>query len=530
MSEAEDDLVVRARARTGAVLLAKYRLDRLLGVGGMAAVYEAAHVRLGNRVAIKMLHPELASNASVRDRFLREGYLANAVEHPAVVRVLDDGVADDGSLFLVMELLSGEPLEARWAKQGRKLSVPETVTLMLELLSVLVAAHARQILHRDLKVENLFLASDGRLRVLDFGIARQRVVGGARTLTGADEVFGTPWYMAPEQALGSRDVDARSDLWAVGATAFTLLSGRYVHGDGGESVQQALVFASTKKAPPIRSAVPHISEAVAAVFDRALAFRQEERWPTAAAMRDALAVAQDEMIRASLHGDYAEDDLKTRVGSMPPAMTTSPPERPASVGEHTLPIPTVPVTNTVGGVASDNARLRYPHAVAQALRHLTDAIVHWVEGAHPLARVGNALRRLGSTLAAVTASSTLRYRRRALVAATVGLGLSLALGMIALLALRTSTRASAPATTPAVASVPALPFAQESAAEASGAAAEPETTTAPADPESTRPVPAVTPTESMPVAVPTHVPVALPSPRPPTTPKPQRPKHDPLAP
>jgi len=518
---AEDDLTVRARARIGLVLQAKYRLDRLLGVGGMAAVYAATHVRLANRVAIKLLHPELALSPGVRDRFLREGYLANAVDHPGVVRVLDDGAAEDGSLFLVMELLSGEPLEARWVKQGRKLSTTETVTLMLELLSVLIAAHSRRILHRDLKVENLFLATDGRLRVLDFGIARQRVIGGKNTLTG--DVFGTPWYMPAEQALGSREVDARSDLWAVGATAFTLLTGRYVHGDGNESVQQALVLASTKAAPPIRSVAPLVPASVAAVIDRALAFRREDRWPSAEAMRDALAAAQDEIIRNSMFDDDEVEDAlgRTRVASKPPEMMVQAwsQTRDSEPPVHTLPMMTLPIANTVGGVASDSARRRYPRRLVQALRRFSDAIVRWMRAAHPMVRVGKALRRLGSTLAVLTASSTVRYRRRVVVTAAIGLGASLALGTIALFAVRASSHDGGAVTAaPSIASAAAA-----GAAAAALSSSRTELTAVPsaaADPESAPMDAGRPPATSSP-----FVPL-----KPTASPKPKPMRHDPLAP
>ena len=200
---------VRARARLGSVLRGKYRLDRVLGVGGMASVYEATHLRNANRVAVKVLHRELALDPGLRARFLREGYAANSVEHQGTVRILDDDISEDGAIFLVMELLDGETLEARWERTGRKLGVAEVLDLGCQLLDVLAAAHARGIVHRDLKPENLFLTREGRLKVLDFGVARLREGSPTRTRTGA--VFGTPAFMPPEQALGrANEVDALS--------------------------------------------------------------------------------------------------------------------------------------------------------------------------------------------------------------------------------------------------------------------------------------------------------------------------------
>jgi serine/threonine-protein kinase len=213
------------------VLKGKYQLEALLGCGGMAAVYRATH-RNGNRVAVKILHPELSMSEDVRARFLREGYVANRVQHKGAVRVLDDDV-DDDVVFLVMELLEGETLEARWTRSGRHLLPDDVAHWATALLETLGAAHAQGIVHRDVKPENLFLTTDGDLKVLDFGIARLLDAKGAH-VTRTGRLMGTPAFLPPEQALGYvHDVDARSDLFAVGATMFTLLAGRYVHEANG---------------------------------------------------------------------------------------------------------------------------------------------------------------------------------------------------------------------------------------------------------------------------------------------------------
>ena len=130
MTAAHDERVARARARVGSVLNEKYRLDRVVGVGGMAAVYAATHLRNTSRVAVKLLHREMAVDSNVRARFLREGYAANSVEHPGAVRILDDDMTEDGAVFLVMELLEGETLDARWERSGHRLGArafPEAV-------------------------------------------------------------------------------------------------------------------------------------------------------------------------------------------------------------------------------------------------------------------------------------------------------------------------------------------------------------------------------------------------------------------
>jgi serine/threonine-protein kinase len=259
----------------------------LLGVGGMAAVYAATH-RNGSRVAIKVLHAELSINPDVRLRFLREGYAANAVGHDGVVRVSDDDVAEDGAAFLVMELLDGETLEERRQRYGGRLGEDEVLSATDQLLDVLVAAHAKGVVHRDLKPENVFLTRDGRVKVLDFGIARLRELSStASKTTRSGASMGTPHFMPPEQARGRWDeVDARSDLWAVGATMFELLSGQLVH--EGETSNEVLLAAMTNHAPPLASVAPTIAPSVCYVVDKALRFERERRWPDATKMQEAI--------------------------------------------------------------------------------------------------------------------------------------------------------------------------------------------------------------------------------------------------
>jgi len=191
-----------------------------------------------------------------------------------------------------MELLVGETLEARWQDADMRLPLGEVLAVADDLLYVLAAAHEKGIHHRDIKPDNVFLARGGRLKVLDFGIARIRedMPGGATT-TRTGIALGTPAFMPPEQALGkSREVDGRSDLWAVGATMFALLSGRFVHVT--DSPSEMLVKAATERAAPLASVLPDVPEIVAAIVDRALAFEQDARYPDAAAMRRAVQEAR----------------------------------------------------------------------------------------------------------------------------------------------------------------------------------------------------------------------------------------------
>jgi serine/threonine-protein kinase len=287
------DPVARANDRLGRTLRDKWRLDTLLGVGGMAAVYAATH-RNGSRAAVKVLHDSMSSNPFVRPRFRWEGYLANTVGHEGAVKVIDDDETEHGSPFLVMELLDGETLEGRRVRLGGRIPWHEVLLAMDQVLSVLTAAHAKGVIHRDLKPENLFLTHEGEIKVLDFGIARLRELSPSNAPTESSEmVGGTPAHMAPEQARGLSDaVDERSDLWACGATMFCLLSGHPVN--AGSTSYDQLVSASSRPAPPLRSVAPEVDTRIARLVDRALEFSKPQRWPHATAMREAVrAVYQD---------------------------------------------------------------------------------------------------------------------------------------------------------------------------------------------------------------------------------------------
>jgi eukaryotic-like serine/threonine-protein kinase len=263
----------------------KWTLDRLLDVGGMAAVYAATH-KNGNRVAIKVLHPQFSKMPEAKERFLREGYVANKVGHEHAVTVLDDDVLEDGTPFIVMELLEGQSLEDRVRAQG-VLSPAETLFVSDQVLDVLGAAHERGIIHRDIKPPNVFLTVAGTVKVLDFGLAR--VLDGAvnMTLTRTGTVVGTASYMSPEQARGKRElIDHRTDIFAVGAVMFRCLAGRTIHMN--DNPMERLMSAMSERAPSLGSLVPDLPGDVVALVDRALAFQKGERWPDARSMQKEL--------------------------------------------------------------------------------------------------------------------------------------------------------------------------------------------------------------------------------------------------
>lgn len=315
-----------AGALSGRLLCGKWLLERVLGVGGTSTVYEARH-RNGKAVAVKILHAHLAAIPAARKRFLDEGSLTNKVGHAGVVSVLDDDVADDGTVFLVMDLLHGETLATRLERDGPVRAWMDAVEWMADLLDVLAAAHDNGVIHRDLKPSNVFLTRDGQVKVLDFGIGRVRELHGeSHTPQGA--ILGTPGFMAPEQARGaSHKIDERTDLWSVGATMFLTLTGRMVH--QGSGATDLMITSATQAAPSIQrfAAVPR---AVAEVIDRSLRLDPDERWPDARSMCTALLRAQQDAKTEIAPQSAASHALPTEQDLPVASIDRYPRERPVS--------------------------------------------------------------------------------------------------------------------------------------------------------------------------------------------------------
>ena len=271
-------------ARVGRTLCQRYTLERVVGVGSTAAVYAGTH-RNGNRVAIKVLHTELSASKEVREGFVREAYVANKVEHPGAVRILDDDATEDGIVFVVMDLLEGQTLEEMIVRQGGKLSASELVPLSCQLLDVLAAAHAKGIVHRAIEPANVFVTQNRTVKVMKFGTAR--LADGTRPPGRAGRAMKTAAYLAPEQARGETTlVDAQTDLWATGAVMFRALSGGAVY--PAETPEMVRVQAATQPAPLLKSMAPPVDIHVAEIIDRALACKKDDRWKSAQAMATAL--------------------------------------------------------------------------------------------------------------------------------------------------------------------------------------------------------------------------------------------------
>ncbi len=196
----QGDEKARARARVGLTINGKYRIDSLLGVGGMASVYACTH-RNGTRKALKILHNEFARDRGITDRFLKEGYVANKVDHRGRVAIDDDGVTEAGEPFLVMELLEGETAQQLWKRKNRKVPVDECLWIAAELCDTLKGFHDQGIVHRDIKPANVFVTRENVVKLLDFGVARMREAGGEATRAGT--ALGTPSFMAPSRPWAS---------------------------------------------------------------------------------------------------------------------------------------------------------------------------------------------------------------------------------------------------------------------------------------------------------------------------------------
>jgi serine/threonine-protein kinase len=316
-----------SKRRIGQVIEGRFRIERRLAEGGSACVFLGRDLEADRAVAIKVMHAYLGQYPEVVRRFVGEATATEKVKHRGILQVFRSGKTEDGSPFLVTELLVGENLEERRLRKGGRLPVNEVLFAADGILSALGAAHEKGILHRDIKPENVFLTDARQVKLLDFGIARMRSLEEAETEpTRTGVLLGTVDFMPPEQARGDWEtVSVASDLWAVGATMFTLLGGRTVHDE--PDVQSQLRAVLTQRAPSLASIAPDLPKAIVELVDAALDFEAKNRWTTARAMRYAIRIVH----RALLRGPRGEfDDENDSIGGsadpgpMPPPRSLRP--------------------------------------------------------------------------------------------------------------------------------------------------------------------------------------------------------------
>ena len=288
--------------REGVVLAGKYRVDRVLGAGGMGTVVAAHHLGLDTRVAVKLLLPEMLAHKDVVARFAQEARAAARITNEHVARVFDVGALEDGAPYMVMEYLDGFDL-GEWIRRHGPLPVAQTVDFVLQACEGVAAAHGVGIVHRDLKPANLFCVrrSDGAycIKVLDFGISKLSA-GGAQSslsMTATAAVMGTPYYMSPEQMESARDVDTRTDIWSFGIILYELLTGSRPF--GGQTLPEVCFRIATHPAPRICEHRADVPPGLEAVILKCLEKRRIDRFSSIAELAASVAPFGDEQTVSS---------------------------------------------------------------------------------------------------------------------------------------------------------------------------------------------------------------------------------------
>jgi serine/threonine-protein kinase len=281
-----------AGVQEGQVLAGKYRIEKVLGVGGMGVVVAARHMQLDTKVAIKFLLPEMLGHVEAVARFAREAKAAVKITGEHVARVLDVGVLETGAPYMVMEFLEGSDLSAVLRQRGA-LPVDQAVDFLLQASVAVAEAHSLGIIHRDLKPANLFCIrrADGKLsvKVLDFGISKVTDPSGTdsgMSVTKTSAMMGSPLYMSPEQMQASKSVDARADVWALGVILYELLTGKVPF--DGDTVTDVAIKVAMQPVAPIRTVRPDIPEGLQAVLQKCLEKSKEQRYANVAALAVAL--------------------------------------------------------------------------------------------------------------------------------------------------------------------------------------------------------------------------------------------------
>lgn len=290
----------------GEIIGGRYRLTKLLGQGGMGEVYAAEHTTITKRVAVKLLHKEISANQEAVVRFRQEAQSASSIGHENIIAIDDFGTMPDGRVYMCMEYLDGENLSERLHRL-KEIPSLEAIDLMLQVCEGLGVAHAKGIVHRDMKPENVFISKRPNgtdiVKILDFGIAKVSTDGGTDNLTKTGTVFGTPHYMSPEQAMGQK-IDHRADIYSVGVMLFELFTGQVPY--KAESFMGILSQHITQPTPlpsfvnPSRAVPP----AIEAIILRAMSKKPEERFSSMQSMIEALKAARVDIERSSTAGAH----------------------------------------------------------------------------------------------------------------------------------------------------------------------------------------------------------------------------------
>ncbi len=452
---ADSDSQSTAGVREGQVIAGKYRIDRIVGEGGMGVVVAAHHLQLDERVAIKFLLPEALGNPEVVARFAREARAAVKIKSEHVARVVDVGTLETGAPYMVMEFLQGSDLSS-WLAQKGMLSVELAVEFILQACEAIAEAHGIGIVHRDLKPANLFIVrpADGlySVKVLDFGISKvgRLEPGFDMAMTKSSAVMGSPFYMSPEQMTSSRDVDARTDIWALGVVLYELLAGTVPF--MGDALPEVCVKIATHPPPPLRAFRGDVPGGLEAIILRCLEKDPKRRYAHLAEFAVALAEFGPKRAKAS-----AERILRVihNAGLATHDLAIPPSSRAAQPGSSTQP------AWGVTGLGPPSSRKAFAGvAIALALLATVPIVLFARKSSSPEASTSNGSGAPGASLAlsATTAASA----TAAPMAPTAALPESEALAHPA------AARAEVPAAAPAAPALqPARPQSASSAAASS---------------------------------------------------------------
>jgi serine/threonine-protein kinase len=349
---------IKSPVKPGDVLAEKYRVERVLGVGGMGVVVAATHIELEQRVALKFLLPEAAGSAELEERFVREGKAVAKLRSEHVTKILDVGRLETGAPYMVMELLEGRDL-GTVLREARPLRVEEAAGFVLQACEAVAEAHAAGIVHRDLKPANLFLTrrvdGSGLVKVLDFGISKSLdpAVAGGLSLTHTSAVLGSPMYMSPEQLRNARNVDARCDIWALGVIVYELLARRTPF---LADTLTELCFKVAQETPPrLKELRPEVPDELDAVVMRCLEKDPDKRIGSVAELARAIAPFAPASERA----------LADRISNIGPARSTTATD--SQPGTNTAPSRTSAEDSAWGSTRAQNpTRMRYALLAAGA--------------------------------------------------------------------------------------------------------------------------------------------------------------------